>query len=94
MAENGNGTKWQIAFWVVTAIICVGIPTTTMAIHSETSERVKADAEINSGRSRGRLEIEQGVLDLRKETDDKFSTILQRLSTIEALIKFHMKDEK
>jgi hypothetical protein len=47
----------------------------------------RADESINAGRAKGRLEIEQGVLELRKETDSKFLEILQRLSAIESMIK-------
>ena len=78
--------KWQIAFWVMTSVLIVGIPTVTLAVSSEINNRVVADENINKGRMIGRLEIDKEVLDLRKETSDKFEIILQRLSSIEAKI--------
>jgi hypothetical protein len=59
----------------------------TPIVIAQVNDLRKADETINAGRAKGRLEIEQGVLDLRKETDAKFSEILQRLSSIEAMLK-------
>jgi len=96
MPQHSNGilpecreSHDNLKFMVITAcgfFISYIVVATTLTMSNFNSLR-DSDNIINAGRAAGRLEIERSILDLRKENVETFSLILQRLSSIEAILK-------
>jgi hypothetical protein len=76
MAENGNGAKWQIAFWVLTVLV-IGSYTFTWGASMKLADEMVCNDRLRQAEDSN---IQDKVERYQRE-------IIQRLSRIEAMIE-------